>query len=81
MYGHGLCVLTVIRALTTCYKSCVDFESRNSICYLTEKPFHFMHCWTRLKNEPKWDAMVHRQNHRQNRQNQITLPITLIYFF
>jgi hypothetical protein len=41
MYGHGLCVLTVIRALTTCYQSCVDFESCHSICNLTEKAFSF----------------------------------------
>jgi hypothetical protein len=31
-----------------------------------KKPFHFMHCWTRLKNEPKWDAMVHGSPWRGN---------------
>jgi hypothetical protein len=25
-----------------------------------------MHCWTRLKNEPKWDAMVHGSPWRGN---------------
>jgi hypothetical protein len=54
------------RTLTTGYKSSVDFESCNSICNVTEKPFHFMHCWTRLKNEPKWDAMVHGSPWRGN---------------
>jgi hypothetical protein len=41
MYGHGLCELTINRALTTGYISFVDFESCKSICHITEKAFSF----------------------------------------
>jgi hypothetical protein len=66
MYGHGLCVANVIRALTTSYKSCVDFKSCNSICYLIEKAFSFQALLDAPKNKPKWDAMVHGTPWRGN---------------
>eukprot|EP00267_Zea_mays_P041815 XP_020393744.1 uncharacterized protein LOC109939811 [Zea mays] len=45
-----------------------DKTSKAATLYATsqKKPFHFMHYWTRLKNEPKWDAMVHGSPWRGN---------------
>jgi hypothetical protein len=35
-----------------------------------------MHCWTRLKNEPKWDAMVHGSPWRGNAATEPVRSLT-----